>query len=70
MKKVIICILVILVSISILSAETISWKWRDNDSDVKYYRYRMDNNEWNTVESESYEVRYNADTSIPHSFEI
>ena len=70
MKKVIICILVLLFSISVLSAETISWKWRDNDSDVKYYRYRMDNSDWNTVESESYEVRYNTDTSIPHSFEI
>ena len=70
MKKVIICILVLLFSISILSAETISWKWRDNDSDVKYYRYRMDDSEWNTVENESYEVRYDSDISVPHSFEI
>lgn len=70
MKKIFISILVFLFATSLLSASTISWKWRSNDSDVKFYRYRMDNSDWNTVESESFEVRYDVDTSVPHSFEI
>ena len=56
MKKFFISILVFLFAASLLSAGTISWKWRSNDSDVKFYRYRMDNSDWNTVESESFEV--------------
>lgn len=70
MKKIFISILVYLFVASLLSAGTISWKWRSNDSDVKFYRYRMDNSDWNTVESESFEVRYDVDTSVLHSFEI
>ena len=70
MKKIFISILIFLFISSLLSAGTISWKWRSNDSDVKFYRYRMDNSDWNTVESESFEVRYDVDTSVPHSFEI
>ena len=70
MKKIFISILIFLFAASLLSAGTISWKWRSNDSDVKFYRYRMDNSDWNTVESESFEVRYDVDTSVPHSFEI
>lgn len=70
MKKISISILVYLFVASLLSAGTISWKWRSNDSEVKFYRYRMDNSSWNTVESESFEVRYDVDTSVPHSFEI
>lgn len=70
MKKIFIGIFILFFVSSLLSAGTISWKWRSNDSDVKFYRYRMDNSDWNTVESESYEVRYDVDTSVPHSFEI
>lgn len=70
MKKIFISILVFLFAASLLSAGTISWKWRSNDSDVKFYRYRMDNSDWNIVGSESFEVRYDVDTSVPHSFEI
>ena len=70
MKKIFIGILIFLFISSLLSAGTISWKWRSNDSYVKYYRYRMDDSDWNTVESESFEVRYDVDTSVPHSFEI
>ena len=70
MKKLLSFILILLLAASLLSAGTISWKWRSNDSDVKFYRYRMDNSTWNTVESESFEVRYDVDTSVPHSFEI
>ena len=70
MKKIFISILVYLFVASLLSAGTISWKWRSNDSDVMFYRYRMDDSDWNTVESESFEVRYDVDTSVPHSFEI
>ena len=70
MKKIFIGILIFLFVSSLLSAGTISWKWRSNDSDVKYYRYRMDNSDWNTVESESFEVRYDVDTNLSHSFEI
>lgn len=70
MKKISISILIFIFVSSLLSAGTISWKWGSNDSDVKFYRYRMDNSDWNTVESESFEVRYDVDTSVPHSFEI
>ena len=70
MKKPFVFIFIVILSISLLPAGTISWKWRGNDNEVMYFRYRMDNSDWNTVESESYEVRYNTDTSIPHSFEI
>lgn len=70
MKKISISILILIFVSSLLSAGTISWKWRSNDSDVKFYRYRMDNSDWNIVESESFEVRYDVDTSVPHFFEI
>ena len=70
MKKISISILILIFVSSLLSAGTISWKWRSNDSDVKFYRYRMDNSDWNIVGSESFEVRYDVDTSVPHSFEI
>ena len=70
MKKLLSFILILLLAASLLSAGTISWKWRSNDNDVKFYRYRMDNSDWNTVESESFEVRYDVDTTVPHSFEI
>lgn len=70
MKKPFMCILIVILSMSLLSAGTISWKWRGNDNEVKYFRYRMDNGDWNTVESESFEVRYDVDTLVSHSFEI
>ena len=70
MKKLLFCILISIITASLLSAGTISWKWRSNDNDVKFYRYRMDNSDWSTVESESFEVRYDVDTTVPHTFEI
>ena len=70
MKKFFVVILLVIVTLSFLSAGTISWKWRGNDEDVKFYRYRMDDSEWKVVENESYEVRYDSDVSIPHTFEI
>ena len=70
MKKLLSCILILLLAASLLSDGTISWKWRSNDNHVKFYRYRMDNSDWSTVESESFEVRYDVDTMVPHSFEI
>ncbi len=70
MKKVLILFFVLVFVSSFLFAGTISWKWRSNDSEVKFYRYRMDDSDWNTVESESFEVRYDVDTSLSHSFEI
>ena len=70
MKKFFVVLLLLIVALSFLSAGTISWKWRGNDEDVKFYRYRMDDSEWRVVENESYEVRYDSDVSIPHTFEI
>ena len=70
MKKLLSFILILLLAASLLSAGTISWKWRSNDNDVKFYRYRMDNSDWSSVENESFEVRYDVDTTVPHSFEI
>ena len=70
MKKFFVVLLLLIVTLSLLSAGTISWKWRGNDEDVKFYRYRMDDSEWRVVENESYEVRYDSDVSIPHTFEI
>ena len=70
MKKFFVVLLLVIVSLSFLSAGTISWKCRGNDEDVKFYRYRMDDSEWKVVENESYEVRYDSDVSIPHTFEI
>ena len=70
MKKFFVVLLLVIVSLSFLSAGTISWKWRGNDEEVKFYRYRMDDSEWKVVENESYEVRYDSDVSIPHTFEI
>lgn len=70
MKKIVTILLILFISLSFISAGTISWKWRENDENVKFYRYRMDDSEWNIVENESYEVRYDPDISVPHSFEI
>lgn len=70
MKKFLVVLLLVIVTLSFLSAGTISWKWRGNDEEVKFYRYRMDDSEWKVVENESYEVRYDSDVSIPHTFEI
>ena len=70
MKKCILVLLLFFISLSMLSAETMSWKWRSNDSEVKYYRYRVDEGEWNVVGNESFEVRYDLDSSIPHTFVI
>ena len=70
MKKFFVVLLLLIVTLSFLSAGTISWKWRGNDEEVKFYRYRMDDSEWRVVENESYEVRYDSDVSIPHTFEI
>lgn len=70
MKKLFLVLILVFVSLSIVSAETISWKWRSNDSEVKYYRYRVDEGEWNTVGNESFEVKYDLDSSISHIFSI
>ena len=70
MKKFFVILLLVIFILSFISAGTISWKWRGNDEDVKFYRYRMDDSEWRVVENESYEVRYDSDVSIPHTFEI
>ena len=70
MKKLLSCILILLLAASFLSAGTISWKWRSNDNDVKFYRYRMDNSDWSTVESESFEVKNDFEKTVPPSFEI
>ena len=70
MKKVVVILSIVILSLPFLFADTMSWKWRGNDEDVKFYRYRMDDSEWRVVENESYEVRYDSDVSIPHTFEI
>ena len=70
MKKIFFVLTFLIVAASFLSAATISWKWRGNDADVMYYRYRMDGSDWKEVENESYEVRYDSDVTVPHSFEI
>lgn len=70
MKKFFVVLLLVIITLSFLSAGTISWKWRGNDEEVKFFRYRMDDSEWKVVENESYEVRYDSDVSIPHTFEI
>ena len=70
MKKIFFVLTFLIVAASFLSAATISWKWRGNDADVMYYRYRMDGSDWKVVENESYEVRYDSDVTVPHSFEI
>ena len=70
MKKFFVVLLLVIATLSFISASTISWKWRGNDEEVKFYRYRMDDSKWRVVENESYEVRYDSDVSIPHTFEI
>ena len=70
MKKVVVIISIVILSLPFLFADTMSWKWRGNDEEVKYFRYRVDDMDWKTVGKESYEVRYDLDSSIPHTFLI
>lgn len=70
MKKVVVTLSIVILSLPFLFADTMSWKWRGNDEEVNYYRYRVDDMDWKTVGKESYEVRYDLDSSIPHTFLI
>lgn len=46
------CIIIVLLAVlSALPAATITWSWVPNDADVSYYRYRLDEGEWTTVDS-------------------
>ena len=70
MKKVFVIISIVILSLPFLFADTMSWKWRGNDEEVNYYRYKVDDMDWKVVGKESYEVRYDLDSSIPHTFLI
>ena len=70
MKKVVVILSIVILSLPFLFADTMSWKWRGNDEEVNYFRYKVDDMDWKVVGKESYEVRYDLDSSIPHTFLI
>ena len=72
MKKLLFCLVIVLISMASLFAlqGKVTWTWYENDPDVLFYRYQLDSQNddgWSVVDRDVNEVTLLIDVSQVHS---